>query len=110
MTTAHWIRNFVTTHADYKRDSVVSERINYDLVRACAGITYGELDCPELLMKHKTRTKGDVPRAMQKTDEHLANMAAKRVAALPDGVATGGVEGGDGRRVAMAAEGVGDGQ
>jgi len=32
-TLAHWIRNFVRSHADYKFDSVVSERINYDLIK-----------------------------------------------------------------------------
>jgi len=57
MTTAHWIREFVTKHPTYKQDSVVSEDINYDLIKTCAGITYGEIDCPELLMSHKTRTK-----------------------------------------------------
>lgn len=33
-TAATWIRDFVLTHPDYKKDSVVSERINYDLVKA----------------------------------------------------------------------------
>jgi len=33
-TMAHWIREFVRSHADYKKDSVVSEKINYDLIKS----------------------------------------------------------------------------
>jgi glutamate--cysteine ligase catalytic subunit len=33
-TAARWIREFVATHPDYRSDSVVSERITYDLVKA----------------------------------------------------------------------------
>jgi glutamate--cysteine ligase catalytic subunit len=32
-TGATWIREFVRSHPDYKRDSVVGERINYDLMK-----------------------------------------------------------------------------
>lgn len=38
MTTAAWLRRFVTTHPAYKRDSVVNEEIAYDLVVACQEI------------------------------------------------------------------------
>lgn len=34
LTAATWIRNFVTSHPDYKNDSVVSQIINYDLLVA----------------------------------------------------------------------------
>lgn len=33
-TPATWIRNFVQSHPDYKKDSVVSQVINYDLLMA----------------------------------------------------------------------------
>ena len=33
-TPATWIREFVLNHPKYKKDSVVSEEINYDLMRA----------------------------------------------------------------------------
>ncbi len=33
VTPAAWIRNFITTHKAYKGDSVVSDEINYDLVK-----------------------------------------------------------------------------
>lgn len=34
VTTATWMRNFVTSHPAYKHDSVVSQEINYDLCKA----------------------------------------------------------------------------
>lgn len=49
MTTATWIRKFVTEHPDYKHDSVVSDSIAYDLMVACREIGEGERACPELL-------------------------------------------------------------
>lgn len=41
-TGAKWIREFVRTHPQYQRDSVVSEKINYDLVRTVQEITEQE--------------------------------------------------------------------
>ncbi|KAH8828281.1 glutamate-cysteine ligase catalytic subunit [Flagelloscypha sp. PMI_526] len=40
-TAATWIREFVRGHPDYKQDSVVSERINYDLMKAVDEIERG---------------------------------------------------------------------
>ncbi|KAJ8034867.1 Glutamate--cysteine ligase catalytic subunit [Holothuria leucospilota] len=40
-TTAGWIRGFVENHPDYKHDSVISERINYDLVKLFRDISDG---------------------------------------------------------------------
>jgi glutamate--cysteine ligase catalytic subunit len=34
LTPATWIRNFVQSHPDYQKDSVVSQVINYDLLVA----------------------------------------------------------------------------
>ena len=34
MSTASWIRKFVREHPEYKKDSVVLQRINYDVSRA----------------------------------------------------------------------------
>lgn len=34
VTPATWIRNFITSHSEYKQDSVVSDDIQYDLVKA----------------------------------------------------------------------------
>lgn len=42
VTTATWIRQFVTSHPDYKKDSLVSPKMNYDLM--CLVQKIGEED------------------------------------------------------------------
>jgi glutamate--cysteine ligase catalytic subunit len=49
MTTAAWIRKFVTGHPEYKGDSVVNEAVAYDLMMECKRIGEGKKQCPELL-------------------------------------------------------------
>jgi glutamate--cysteine ligase catalytic subunit len=49
MTSAAWMRKFVTTHPKYKKDSVVSEEINYDLMWRIHLISSGQIKCPDLL-------------------------------------------------------------
>ena len=49
LTTASWLRNFVTTHPDYKHDSYVSEKINYDLMKTCRAMSSGQLSDGKLL-------------------------------------------------------------
>lgn len=41
-TGARWIRHFVRTHPDYKKDSVVSDEIEYDLLKEVERITVSE--------------------------------------------------------------------
>lgn len=48
-TTATWIRKFVRNHPEYKQDSIVTDGISYDLVKACDEIGRGVRECPELL-------------------------------------------------------------
>jgi len=48
-TPATWIRNFVQSHPDYKKDSVVSQVINYDLLMAVDEIERGVRSAPDLL-------------------------------------------------------------
>jgi len=43
LTTAEWMRNYVTTHPDYQHDSVVTQRIAYDLMNRCHMIGAGEV-------------------------------------------------------------------
>ena len=50
-TTATWLRNFVEKHPDYQHDSVVSEKINYDLMKTCRAIANGEVHDSNLLIK-----------------------------------------------------------
>ncbi|XP_066931865.1 glutamate--cysteine ligase catalytic subunit-like [Clytia hemisphaerica] len=48
LTTASWMRKFIRSHPKYKFDSVVSEEINYDLMKMCTEITNGKVHCPDL--------------------------------------------------------------
>lgn len=41
-TAAKWIRHFVREHEDYEKDSVVDEKITYDLVKAVERLTVNE--------------------------------------------------------------------
>jgi len=58
-TTATWMRNFITHHPDYKQDSVVNDRITYDLLVACDRISKGET-CAELTGALHSRTIRDI--------------------------------------------------
>ncbi|KZT52865.1 glutamate-cysteine ligase catalytic subunit, partial [Calocera cornea HHB12733] len=49
MTCAQWMRRFIRTHPDYKFDSVISEQINYDLMKAFDEIERGVRREPDLL-------------------------------------------------------------
>ncbi|KAI9482060.1 glutamate--cysteine ligase [Coemansia sp. RSA 989] len=48
-TLATWMRNFVHKHPDYRQDSVVSQSINYDMLRTMNDIEEGKVTAPELL-------------------------------------------------------------
>ncbi|KAJ8293303.1 Glutamate--cysteine ligase [Rhodotorula toruloides] len=49
ITLATYIRRFVRSHPSYAHDSVVSQEINYDLIRALDEIEQGKRPAPELL-------------------------------------------------------------
>jgi len=49
MTAATWMRKFVTSHPEYKNDSVVTSGIAYDLLKECHEISEGLKACPDLL-------------------------------------------------------------
>jgi len=49
ITTATWMRHFVRSHPSYQFDSVITEEINYDLMRAVDDIERGVRKVPELL-------------------------------------------------------------
>ncbi|XAO27737.1 hypothetical protein I312_106598 [Cryptococcus bacillisporus CA1280] len=51
VTPATWIRRFITSHPTYKKDSIVNDEINYDLVKAVDEIERGVRLAPELLGK-----------------------------------------------------------
>ena len=56
VTTAQWMRKFITEHPAYKQDSVVSEKIAYDLVVACDEISNKGRECPELFGTPQSKT------------------------------------------------------
>jgi glutamate--cysteine ligase catalytic subunit len=49
MTDAGWMRSFVHSHPSYRHDSVVTNDIATDLMKACADIGTGKRACPEIL-------------------------------------------------------------
>jgi len=51
-TTATWMRHFIRSHPAYKKDSVVSQEINYDLLKATDEIERGVRKVPDLLPSH----------------------------------------------------------
>ena len=48
MTTASYLRKFVHDHQDYKKDSVVSDLVAYDLLQHLKEISEGKVSCSEL--------------------------------------------------------------
>ncbi|KAF0520805.1 GCS-domain-containing protein [Gigaspora margarita] len=52
-TAATWIRNFVRSHPNYNYDSIVSQEINYDLIKMIEGIQKSQVKTPELLGEFK---------------------------------------------------------
>ncbi|KAF7998291.1 hypothetical protein HCN44_009689 [Aphidius gifuensis] len=70
LTTAAWLRKFVMTHPDYKKDSVVSERINYDLLKRVHDIQTDVDPCPELSGPYTTsKTTEKIPAAIAKAEK-----------------------------------------
>uniref|UniRef100_A0A8C3RSZ2 Glutamate--cysteine ligase n=2 Tax=Chelydra serpentina TaxID=8475 RepID=A0A8C3RSZ2_CHESE len=49
MTVARWMREFIANHPDYKQDSVITDEMNYSLIRKCNQIAQEQAECPELL-------------------------------------------------------------
>lgn len=60
LTTAQWMRQFVTEHADYKQDSVVNETVAYDLLKTCHEISNQGRKCPELFGNPQSRTSSSL--------------------------------------------------
>ena len=59
MTTASWMRKFITESPLYERNSVVSEELNYELIMAIHQIQMGQIKCPQLLGDHNVLS--DIP-------------------------------------------------
>nr|XP_054755836.1 glutamate--cysteine ligase catalytic subunit-like [Lytechinus pictus] len=70
-TTARWIRDFIHTHPDYKQDSVVSELINYDLIKECDLITRGTVEAPDLFHTQTSRSSDDIPESIESMETQI---------------------------------------
>ncbi|XP_063047749.1 glutamate--cysteine ligase catalytic subunit [Engraulis encrasicolus] len=57
MTMAKWMREFVAKHPEYKQDSVITDKINYDLLKKCDRIANDAERCPELIGEPINRGK-----------------------------------------------------
>ncbi|KAL0281438.1 UNVERIFIED_CONTAM: hypothetical protein PYX00_002425 [Menopon gallinae] len=69
-TAASYLREFVAMHPDYKKDSYISEKINYDLMKRIMDIQTGNVMCPELLgISIKSKTQEFIPAAVSKAYE-----------------------------------------
>lgn len=55
MTFATWMRHFITQHKDYKHDSRVSDKIQYDLFNVVDRVQNGEITIPEMFGDINTR-------------------------------------------------------
>lgn len=69
LTTAGWIRKYVREHPSYKFDSVISDEINYDLLRTLHDIQTGQITCPELLgqtLGVNSKTQDNIPTSVVK--------------------------------------------
>ncbi|CAG7734850.1 unnamed protein product [Allacma fusca] len=64
-TAAKWLRDFATSHPGYKKDSVITEEINYDLMCRISSLPVDP--CPNLLgTLYGSKTTEDVPDILTK--------------------------------------------
>ncbi|BHF59990.1 hypothetical protein SprV_0100295100 [Sparganum proliferum] len=65
-TAASWMRQYITSHPDYKHDSVVSSKVASDLVSQCIAVTSGQPNAagnPLLRGTYSSRTAAHPPAA-----------------------------------------------
>lgn len=72
-TLAHWMRQFVMRHPEYKKDSVVNEEICYDLVKTMDDIAQGRAHCPCLLGNFRTKSNVNIPDAFEIAENMYRN-------------------------------------
>lgn len=69
LTTAAWLRKEVLSHPEYKHDSVITQRINYDLLKKIEKVVSNEISCPELLGTCiSSKTNETIPAAVAKAE------------------------------------------
>ncbi|CAD5212834.1 unnamed protein product [Bursaphelenchus okinawaensis] len=77
-TLAHWMREFVQEHPDYKKDSIVPDSTVYDLMVQMDEISKGTQHCHKLLGCFRTKTDERIPNAVRRAEEALIMSMAKR--------------------------------
>ena len=75
-TTATWIRQFVHAHPDYKHDSVVSDKITYDLITKVRAVSEGQCPCNDLIGKIASRTDSQRPTLPRRVSVRSENEGA----------------------------------
>lgn len=78
LTTARWMRDFVTSHDAYKKDSYVCDEIIYDLLKKMDGISRRDQHCEKLLGCYKSKTERQIPKAVIRAEEELTKWVNKR--------------------------------
>ncbi|XP_072765460.1 glutamate--cysteine ligase isoform X2 [Anoplolepis gracilipes] len=70
LTTAAWLRKEVTSHPEYKHDAIITQRINYDLLKKIHNIVSNDMSCPELLGQCiSSKTTDTIPAAVAKAEK-----------------------------------------
>uniref|UniRef100_A0A0K0EM21 Glutamate--cysteine ligase n=1 Tax=Strongyloides stercoralis TaxID=6248 RepID=A0A0K0EM21_STRER len=77
-TLAHWMREYVDKHPDYKHDSVVPQSTVYDMLMCMDEISKGNKHCPKLLGCYRSKTDHLIPKAVRKFEESLVIQKALR--------------------------------
>lgn len=84
-TTAKWIREYVASHPEYAKDSRVTQRINYDLVRTLDRIERGEEEAPGFLPEGYAKRRREFERK-----ENRSTTAAETSTKVAEGAGAGG--------------------
>ena len=71
LTWASWMRKFVQDHPEYKQDSVVTEKMTYDLMWRYTRIVTGQLEDDSILFKLKNSSQSDVSKAQTVAQDRL---------------------------------------
>ena len=70
LTTAAWLRKEVLLHPEYKHDAIITQRINYDLLKKIHSIVSNDVLCPELLGQCiSSKTTDTIPAAVAKAEK-----------------------------------------
>ncbi|KAI6180554.1 Glutamate--cysteine ligase [Aphelenchoides besseyi] len=77
-TLAHWMRDFVEKHEDYKQDSFVPDSTIYDLLSHMDRISKGMEHCQKLLGCFRSKTDQMIPTAVRRAEEALSMSIALR--------------------------------